>query len=53
MKSAQRVWLTPAYLLHQYAYRDTSRIAELFTHHLGGMKRLVAIGDNIGWKQRR
>lgn len=35
MKSAQRVWLTPAYLLHQYAYRDTSRIAEFFTREHG------------------
>lgn len=35
MKSAQRVWLTPAYLLHQYAYRDTSRIAEFFTRDHG------------------
>lgn len=35
MKNAQRVWLTPAYLLHQYAYRDTSRIAEFFTRDHG------------------
>ncbi len=35
MKSARRVWLTPAYLLHQYAYRDTSRIAEVFTREHG------------------
>jgi DNA repair protein RecO (recombination protein O) len=35
VKAAQRVWLTPAYLLHQYAYRDTSRIAELFTREHG------------------
>ncbi len=31
MKTARRVWLTPAYVLHQYAYRDTSRIVEAFT----------------------
>jgi len=35
VKAAQRVWLTPAYLLHQYAYRDTSRIAEVFTREHG------------------
>lgn len=35
MKSAQRIWLTPAYLLHQYAYRDSSRIAEVFTRDHG------------------
>ena len=35
MRVAQRVWLTPAYLLHQYAYRDTSRIAEVFTREHG------------------
>ena len=35
MKVSQRVWLTPAYLLHQYAYRDTSRIAEVFTREYG------------------
>ncbi len=26
----RRVWLAPAYVLHQYAYRDTSRIVEVF-----------------------
>jgi DNA repair protein RecO (recombination protein O) len=35
VRAAQRVWLTPAYLLHQYAYRDTSRIAEVFTREHG------------------
>lgn len=29
--SARRVSLAPAYVLHQYAYRDTSRIVEVFT----------------------
>jgi DNA repair protein RecO (recombination protein O) len=35
VKSARRVWLTPAYVLHQYAYRDTSRIVEAFTAEHG------------------
>jgi DNA repair protein RecO (recombination protein O) len=36
VKSAQRhVWLAPAYVLHQYAYRDTSRIVEVFTAEHG------------------
>ena len=40
MKSAGRsggrhVWLAPAYVLHQYAYRDTSRIVEIFTAEHG------------------
>jgi DNA repair protein RecO (recombination protein O) len=30
-----RVWLAPAYVLHQYAYRDTSRIVEVFTGEHG------------------
>jgi len=33
--SGRRVWLTPAYVLHQYAYRDTSRIVEAFTAEHG------------------
>ena len=33
--SARRVWLAPAYVLHQYAYRDTSRIVEVFTGDQG------------------
>jgi DNA repair protein RecO (recombination protein O) len=32
---ARRVWLAPAYVLHQYAYRDTSRIVEVFTAEHG------------------
>ncbi len=35
MKNARRVWLTPAYVLHQYAYRDTSRIVEAFSAEHG------------------
>jgi DNA repair protein RecO (recombination protein O) len=31
VSGSRRVWLTPAYVLHQYAYRDTSRIVEAFT----------------------
>ena len=31
----RRVWLAPAYILHQYAYRDTSRIVEVFTSEHG------------------
>jgi DNA repair protein RecO (recombination protein O) len=33
--SGRRVWLAPAYILHQYAYRDTSRIVEVFTAEYG------------------
>lgn len=35
MKSTRRVWLAPAYVLHQYAYRDSSRIVEVFTGEFG------------------
>ena len=35
MKEARRVWLTPAYVLHHHAYRDTSRIVEAFTAEHG------------------
>ncbi len=35
MKSTRRVWLTPAFVLHQYAYRDTSRIVEAFSAEHG------------------
>jgi DNA repair protein RecO (recombination protein O) len=35
VKSTRRVWLAPAYVLHQYAYRDTSRIVEVFTAEYG------------------
>jgi len=34
---AARVWLAPAYVLHQYAYRDTSRIVEVLTRQYGRM----------------
>jgi DNA repair protein RecO (recombination protein O) len=33
--SGRRVLLTPGYVLHQYAYRDTSRIVEAFTAEHG------------------
>ncbi|MDP9012511.1 MAG: DNA repair protein RecO [Pseudomonadota bacterium] len=33
--SARRVSLAPAYILHQYAYRDTGRILEVFTVQYG------------------
>ena len=35
MKDARRVWLTPAFVLHHHAYRDTSRIVEAFTAEHG------------------
>jgi DNA repair protein RecO (recombination protein O) len=41
----RRVWLAPAYLLHQYAYRDTSRILEVFTREHGRLT-LFARGAN-------
>jgi len=39
------VWLTPAYVLHQYAYRDTSRIVEVFSAEHGRLT-LFARGAN-------
>jgi DNA repair protein RecO (recombination protein O) len=42
---ARRVWLAPAYVLHQYAYRDTSRIVEVFTSEHGRLT-LFARGAN-------
>jgi DNA repair protein RecO (recombination protein O) len=41
----RRVWLAPAYVLHQHAYRDTSRIVEVFTHERGRLA-LFARGAN-------
>ena len=41
----RRVWLAPAYVLHQYAYRDTSRIVEVFTGEHGRLT-LFARGAN-------
>jgi len=41
----RRVWLAPAYVLHQYAYRDTSRIVEVFTGDYGRLT-LFARGAN-------
>jgi DNA repair protein RecO (recombination protein O) len=43
--SARRVWLAPAYVLHQYAYRDTSRIVEVMTCEHGRLT-LFARGAN-------
>jgi DNA repair protein RecO (recombination protein O) len=43
--SARRVWLAPAYVLHQYAYRDTSRIVEVMTADHGRLS-LFARGAN-------
>ena len=45
MKSTRRVWLAPAYVLHQYSYRDTSRIVEVFTAEYGRLT-LFARGAN-------
>jgi DNA repair protein RecO (recombination protein O) len=39
------VWLAPAYVLHQYAYRDTSRIVEVMTSDHGRLT-LFARGAN-------
>jgi DNA repair protein RecO (recombination protein O) len=39
------VWLAPAYVLHQYNYRDTSRIVEVFTNEYGRLT-LFARGAN-------
>lgn len=43
--SARRVWLAPAYILHQHAYRDTSRIVEVSTAEHGRLT-LFARGAN-------
>ena len=43
--SGRRVWLAPGYVLHQYAYRDTSRIVEVFTAEHGRLT-LFARGAN-------
>ena len=45
--AGRRVWLAPAYVLHQYAYRDTSRIVEVFTTEHGRLS-LFARGANSG-----
>jgi DNA repair protein RecO (recombination protein O) len=44
-RSSRRVWLAPVYILHQHAYRDTSRIVEVFTHEQGRLA-LFARGAN-------
>ena len=43
--SGRRVWLAQGYVLHQYAYRDTSRIVEVFTVDHGRLT-LFARGAN-------
>ena len=43
--SGRRVWLAPGYVLHQHAYRDTSRIVEVFTREQGRLA-LFARGAN-------
>jgi len=43
--AGRHVWLAPAYVLHQYAYRDTSRIVEIFTAEHGRLT-LFARGAN-------
>ncbi len=45
ISSSRRVWLAPLYILHQYAYRDTSRIVEVFTQSEGRLS-LFARGAN-------
>jgi DNA repair protein RecO (recombination protein O) len=42
---ARHVWLASAYVLHQYAYRDTSRIVEVMTRDHGRLT-LFARGAN-------
>src|SRR6202171_541979 len=44
-RSTRPVWLAPAYVLHQYAYRDTSRIVEVFSSDYGRLT-LFARGAN-------
>jgi len=43
--SGRRVWLAPAFVLHQHAYRDSSRIVEVFTADHGRLT-LFARGAN-------
>ncbi len=43
--SPRRVWLAPGYVLHQYAYRDSGRIVEVFTGEHGRLT-LFARGAN-------
>ena len=51
MKSTRRVWLAPAYVLHQYAYRDSSRIVEVFTGEHGRLS-LFARGASRSQSRR-
>src|SRR6202051_779134 len=45
MRTARHWWLAPAYVLHQSAYRDTSRIVEVFSGDYGRLT-LFARGAN-------
>jgi DNA repair protein RecO (recombination protein O) len=45
VRPARHVWLASAYVLHQYAYRDTSRIVEVMTRDHGRLT-LFARGAN-------
>jgi DNA repair protein RecO (recombination protein O) len=50
--AGRRVWLAPAYVLHQYAYRDTSRIVEVFTDEHGRLSLFArgAHSAKSSWK---
>jgi DNA repair protein RecO (recombination protein O) len=52
VKNGRRVWLTPAYVLHQYAYRDTSRIIEIVTQEFGRLSLFArgARGPKSPWR---
>jgi len=45
VREGRRVWLAPAYVLHQIAYRDTSRIVEILSAEYGRLS-LFARGAN-------
>jgi len=52
MRTSERVTLIPAYVLHQYDWRETSRLVEVFTHDHGRLG-LVARGArraNSPWR---
>jgi DNA repair protein RecO (recombination protein O) len=52
LRTTERVTLTPAYVLHQYDWRETSRIVEIFSREYGRLG-LVARGSrrkNSPWK---
>ena len=46
--AVRRVALEPAYLLHHYAYRDSSRILELLTHGHGRVSVFAAASRRAG-----